>query len=222
MPPRVVYPPPETKIVMAVKQKYYVVWKGRKKGIFETWEECSRQVQGFPLAEYKAFGTREEAERAFRTGFEQYAGKPASSNKWLFSPQPPIKDSLCVDAACSGSPGLLEYRCVQTTTGKSVFREGPFRNGTNNVGEFLALVQALTWLHKNHFSKPVYTDSATAIAWVRKKTCNTELVTDRYNAPLFERIRQAEKWLHENTVTSPILKWDTSAWGENPADFNRK
>lgn len=222
MPPRVNCPPTDTNIVMASKQKYYVVWKGRKKGIFETWEECARQVQGFPQAEYKAFGSQAEAERAFRAGYAAHAGKPASSGKWLLSPQPPLKDSLSVDAACSGSPGALEYRCVYTKTGKEVFREGPFRNGTNNVGEFLALVQALTWLQKNRLTKPVYSDSATAIAWVKKKTCNTELAPDRFNAPLFERIRQAEAWLRENEVSIPILKWDTPAWGENPADFNRK
>jgi ribonuclease HI len=90
------------------------------------------------------------------------------------------------------------------------------------VGEFLALVQALTWLQKTRLSKPVYSDSATAIAWVKKKTCNTDLVEEKTNALLFERIRQAEIWLRQNEISSPVLKWDTSAWGEIPADFNRK
>jgi ribonuclease HI len=207
---------------MNSKPKYYVVWKGRKTGIYATWDECARQVQGFPQAEYKAFGSRAEAERALKAGFDQYAGKPASSGRWLFSPQPPISESLCVDAACSGSPGPLEYRCVHTDTGKVIFREGPFHNGTNNVGEFLALVQALAWLQKNKVTKPVYSDSATAIAWVKKKTCNTELAQDQFNAPLFDRIARAEKWLRENEVSTPVLKWDTPAWGEIPADYNRK
>ena len=35
-------------------------------------------------------------------------------------------------------------------------------------------------------------------------------------------IERAEKWLKTNTYTTPILKWETSEWGEIPADFGRK
>ncbi|MDI6770007.1 MAG: ribonuclease H family protein [Anaerolineales bacterium] len=217
---------------MSPKSKFYVVWKGRKSGIFSTWEACADQVKGFTGAEYKAFASRAAAERAFKGDYSQYAGKPASSGQWLFAPEPPIAESYCVDAACSGRQrmGRLEYRGVHTRTGKEIFRQGPFENGTNNVGEFLALVHALAWLkHKGPalstvegIAAPVYSDSETAIVWVKGKKCKTELAPDEQNAPLFELIARAEFWLAENEFQNPVLKWDTEAWGEIPADFNRK
>lgn len=207
---------------MVQKAKFYVVWKGRKRGIFTSWEECEAQVKGFTDAEYKAFASREAAQRAFAGNYQDYAGRPASSGNWLFAPQPPIAKSISVDAACSGSPGRLEYRGVETATGKAVFRQGPYANGTNNVGEFLAIVHALTWLEQKGLEMPVYSDSETAIAWMRSGRCNTDLRPDGRNAPLFDLIARAESWLAENEVHSPVLKWDTQAWGEIPADFNRK
>jgi len=206
----------------AKKPKFYVVWKGRRAGIFNTWEECSAQVKGYTGARYKAFGTRAEAEKAYQGNYSAYAGKPASTGKWLFSPGSPVGQSYCVDAACSGSPGRLEYRGVATATGQEIFREGPYENGTNNVGEFLAIVHALKWLKRKRVSDPVYSDSETGIKWVRRKICNTTLTQDNTNAKLFKLISQAEAWLRENEMNNPILKWDTQLWGEIPADFNRK
>ena len=223
---------PKVKFLVAKCATTYVVWKGRKTGIFTTWEECAEQVKGFAGAEYKAFESRAAAEKALQGDYSQYAGKPASSGQWLFAPVPPVAESYCVDAACSGSPGRLEYRGVHTSTGKGIFRQGPFENGTNNIGEFLAIVHALAWLQKKGIAAPVYSDSETAIAWVRAKKCNSDLLPDARNAPLFELIARAEAWLAENefVVTNgcqlrnhfPVLKWDTEAWGEIPADFNRK
>ena len=207
---------------MSPKAKFYVVWKGRKSGIFTTWEACAKQVKGFAGAEYKVFESRAAAERAFHGDYSQFAGRPASSEQWLFAPEPPIAESYCVDAACSGSPGRLEYRGVHTSTGKQIFRHGPFENGTNNVGEFLAIVHALAWLEQKGIAAPIYSDSATAITWVRAKKCNSDLFPDKRNAPLFELIARAEAWLAANAATNPVLKWDTEAWGEIPADFNRK
>ena len=116
----------------------------------------------------------------------------------------------------------MEYRGVDLRTGKEIFRQGPYQHGTNNVGEFLALVHALRLLEKQHSTLSIYSDSSTAIAWVKKKQCNTELAVDKENASLFKLIDQAEDWLAEHTFSNPILKWDTKAWGEIPADFNRK
>ncbi len=204
------------------KKKYYVVWKGRKTGIFATWEACAAQVTGYTGARYKGFASRTEAERAYRDGYAKVAGKPSSSGRWLFSPEPPISDSYSVDAACSGSPGRLEFQGVHTRTGKELFHQGPFDNGTNNVGEFLAIVHALRLLDQRGITSPIYSDSGTGIAWVKKKKCNTTLVPDGRNADLFKLIDSAERWLKENRPPNPVLKWDTHAWGEIPADFNRK
>ncbi|MBI3162143.1 MAG: ribonuclease H family protein [Chloroflexi bacterium] len=203
------------------KQKFYVVWKGRKKGIFDSWAECEIQVKGFVDAEYKAFGSRAEAERAFAASYADYKGKPASSQKWLFAPNPPVIPSICVDAACDGSPGRLEYRGVLTGTGEQVFRAGPFADGTNNVGEFLAIVLAMDWLITKKMNIPIYSDSDTAIAWVKAGKCNTKLERLPSNKMLFDFVARAEQTLRVSK-TFRILKWDTEAWGENPADFGRK
>lgn len=204
------------------KSRYYVVWKGRKTGVFSSWKECAAQVQGVTGAQYKSFTSRAAAEQALCGKYATQVGKPVSSREWLFSPHPPVAESYCVDAACSGSPGPLEYRGVDLRTGKEIFRQGPYQHGTNNVGEFLAIVHALRLLDKRHGAMPIYSDSSTAIGWVKKKRCNTELVADEKNTPLFKLINQAEEWLAEHSVANPILKWDTKAWGEIPADFNRK
>lgn len=205
------------------KAKFYVVWKGRKKGIFTSWAECEKQVKGYKDAEYKAFATLKEAEKAFQSKYKDYKGKAASSGKWKGASVQPIQPSVCVDAACSGSPGKLEYRGVYTATGEQIFRIGPFLDGTNNVGEFLSIVHALTWLAKHNKQLPVYSDSENAIAWVYTGQCKTQLKRTGRNAPLFALIRSAENWLAENELDDDsVLKWDTAMWGENPADFGRK
>ena len=205
------------------KEKYYVVWKGRKTGVFTSWAECEKQVKGFVAAEYKSFGSLKEAETAFQSQYEAYKGKPSSLGKWKEASIQPIIPSMCVDAACSGAPGKLEYRGVDTETGREIFRFGPFPDGTNNVGEFLAVVHALTWMSKHEKQLPIYSDSENAIAWVFTGKCNTQLKHTTKNAPLFIMIRSAENWLAENELEDDaVLKWDTELWGENPADFGRK
>ena len=202
-------------------QKFYVVWKGRRRGIFTSWPECEAQVKGFVDAQYKAFDLRAEAERAFDSSYDDYKGKPASTQRWLFAPNPPFLPSLCVDAACDGSPGRLEYRGVKTESGEQIFHAGPFNDGTNNVGEFLAVVLAFDWLSKHQLDMPVYSDSVNAIAWIQARRCNTKLARLSSNRILFNFIADAEEILRVSK-TLRIYKWDTQAWGENPADFGRK
>jgi ribonuclease HI len=205
------------------KGKFYVVWQGRKKGIFTTWAEAEQQVKGFEGAEFKSFGSRAEADAAFKSKYANYRGKPASMGKWRMASVKPQFPSISVDAACSGSPGKLEYRGVITETGEEVFRAGPYADGTNNVGEFLAIVHALTWLAKHKREFPVYSDSENAIAWVNTGECKTNLKHTGKNALLFALIHSAENWLAENELPEDgILKWNTELWGENPADFGRK
>jgi ribonuclease HI len=203
------------------KKKYYVVWKGHNPGIYTSWVECEVQVKGFAGAEYKSFPNREMAETAFRGAYKDYEGKPGSSQQWLFAPIKPIFPSICVDAACSGSPGPLEYRGVLTETGEQIFHAGPFPGGTNNVGEFLAIILAIDWLITKNTDMPIYSDSASAISWVKAGKCNTKLERLPSNKLLFDFISRAEEALK---IYPPfqILKWDTLAWGEIPADFGRK
>ncbi|HLO29207.1 MAG TPA: ribonuclease H family protein [Anaerolineales bacterium] len=205
------------------KQKYYVVWQGRKPGIYPSWAECEQQVKGFAAAQFKAFDSRQEAESAYQSKYEVYKGKPASHGKWREASSKPVLPSICVDAACSGSPGKLEYRAVFTDSEEEIFRVGPFPDGTNNVGEFLAIVHALVWLAKHGTQMSIYSDSENGIAWVYTGKCRTKLRHTTRNAPLFAMIRSAENWLAENELLDDsVLKWDTELWGENPADFGRK
>jgi ribonuclease HI len=205
------------------KQKYYVVWKGRRPGIFTSWAESEKQVKGFAGAEYKAFDTLKDAAAAYQSQYEAFKGKPSSLGRWRAASIKPILPSICVDAACSGSPGKLEYRGVFTELGTEIFHFGPFPDGTNNVGEFLAIVHALTWMSKNGNPLPVYSDSQNAISWVYTGKCHTKLGHTAKNAPLFVMIRSAENWLSENELLDDsVLKWDTELWGEIPADFGRK
>ena len=143
-------------------------------------------------------------------------------NDQMVNASQPILPALAVDAACSGNPGILEFRGVVADTGTEVFRRGPFPQGTNNVGEFLALVLGLAYLKKYNLPWVLYTDSVTALAWVRQKKCKTKLEWGTQNQELFLMVRKAEQWLRENPTTTQILKWETNLWGEIPADFGRK
>jgi ribonuclease HI len=117
----------------------------------------------------------------------------------------------------------MEYRGVDTATGKEIFKVGPYAGGTNNIGEFLALVHGLALLDKvGKQNLPIYSDSRTAIAWVKKKHAATKLIPDKENGIIFDLIRRAENWLLTHSYVNPIYKWDTDNWGEVPADFGRK
>ncbi len=209
------------------KNKYFVVWEGKTPGIYSSWEACKEQIHGYNGAIYKGFPTHEEAKEAMVSPYWNYIGKNAVS-----TPKPtaqdiskyglPIQESLAVDAACSGNPGLMEYQGVYTKTGEQIFHQGPFECGTNNIGEFLALVHGLAFLKQQKSPMPIYTDSRTALAWVRNKKAKTELERNDKNAVLFDLIERAEKWLQNNSYTTQIIKWETTVWGEIPADFGRK
>ena len=209
------------------KKKFYVVWSGRKKGIFTSWNVCKKQIDGFEGAQYKSFADLKEAEIAFSKKYDDYKGintkKPILSATEKARYGTPNLESISVDAACSGNPGKMEYRGVLTHNKQEIFIKGPFKNGTNNIGEFLALVHGIALLKsKNKEDIPIYSDSRIAMSWVKKKTCRTNITFDASNKDLLELIKRAEKWLKENTYKNPILKWETKAWGEIPADFGRK
>lgn len=205
-------------------QKFYVVWIGHRTGIFDTWPACAEQVKGFAGAQYKSFKTLEAAKAAYSHPYEECVTKEDAIERPCITTAKikPNMNSLSVDAACSGVPGPLEYRGVWTATGEEVFRQGPFADGTNNIGEFLAIVHGLAWLKQRHLSLAVYSDSRTALSWVRQRRCLTKHARSAQNTVLFNLVERAETWLRNNTFDNPLLKWDTDAWGEIPADFGRK
>ena len=252
---------------MAKKLKYYVVWEGHTPGIYTEWEEAEEQVKGFPEAAFKAFSSREEAERAYEEGPLDYIGNGAKENgdgkkddgddlqkckvvKDLNTPKdlknlsnskdrletlrkqaalracqslPVAVDAqaIAVDAACSGNPGQMEYRGVYLKTGEEIFHYGPVF-GTNNIGEFLAIVHGLALLQQRGYTIPIYSDSVNAMLWVKRKQCRTTLPVNDKTQTLHEHIHRAETWLRTHTYTNDLRKWETEKWGEIPADFGRK
>ena len=210
---------------MAKKQKYYTVWRGHNTGVYESWVDCQLQIKNFQGAQYKSFLTKALAQQAFGGNYEDYIGqnKPENSAPFkLGEMDAPESNAIAVDAASSGNPGVMEYRGVDAETKTVLFHKGPFQEATNNIGEFLALVHGLALLKKEKSNKIIYTDSKTAINWVKKKKCNTKLTRTEGNQSVFELVDRAEIWLKSNTFKTIIKKWETKAWGEIPADFGRK
>ena len=203
---------------MKKKIKFYVVWEGHKSGVYNTWEKCKEQINNYKGAKYKSFLSLKEANNALINDYKNYISK----SKLISSDELPNLNSISVDAASSGNPGIMEYQGVDTKTKKLLFSLGPFKQGTNNIGEFLALVHGLAELKKLKSNRPIYTDSITAISWVKKKKCNTKLERTNENENLFLLVDRAIVWLNSNSYQTKILKWKTKIWGEIPADFGRK
>lgn len=222
----------------AKKSRYYVVWHGVEPGIYSSWDDCQRQVKGFAGAVYKSFKSEEEACEAYHSSPSLYV-KARATDAPPHGPRQPenppsdrtdtvlplplevTADALAVDAACSGNPGPMEYRGVYLKTGQEVFRYGPVY-GTNNIGEFLAIVHALALLERRGLTLTVYSDSRNALSWVKQKKCKTKLPHTPRTEALFALIARAEQWLQTHTSPCPLLKWETDRWGEVPADFGRK
>ena len=212
-----------------VRNKYYVVWEGRSPGIYDTWEDAQDQIDGFPGAKYKSFNSLEEATEAFRGSPDQHLGlfRALSAREARiinYDNYPEIRlDAIAVDAACSHNPGPVEYQGVLVGTGQRIFHYGPLQDGTNNIGEFLAIVHAASLLKKRGDSTtPIYTDSRTALAWIRNRRSNTKITATPQNRELLAILERANRWISLNNIPNPILKWDTEKWGEIPADFGRK
>ena len=205
-------------------KKYYVVWNGYQTGVFDSWEECKKQVEKYPSPKYKSFPNLEMAKYAFEQGSDEYLVKRDHPIKMIMDGLygSPVVPSISVDGACSGKTRQAEYQGVDTESGTLLFHKGPFMDGTNNIMEFLALVHALALCKQKNIEVPIYTDSVNAMKWVKAKKTGTKLAKTAHNHVLFELIERAEKWLAANTYKNEILKWQTQAWGEIPADFGRK
>lgn len=208
---------------MARKAKFYVVWKGVNPGVYTSWTDCQLQIKNYKGAMFKSFDTREEAEHALASPAYHYLYASSAKTEKTETKLPEGFDMNClaVDAACSGNPGPMEYRGVYLLTGEEVFHFGPVY-GTNNIGEFLAIVHGLALMKQKGIRMTIYSDSRNALNWVKKKQCKTKLERTPRTESLFQLIERAEKWLKENTYDIPILKWETDKWGEVPADFGRK
>ena len=219
---------------MAKGKKYYTVWVGKEPGIYTSWAECLAQTQGFAGAKYKSFPCLSDAQQAFEAGppenyytpsrhQEQVKNPPTYRNDTVLPLTPEvIAKAIAVDAACSKNPGPMEYRGIDLQTGAEVFHYGPII-GTNNIGEFLAIVHCLALLDKqNDTETTIYSDSRNALLWVRKQHCATKLQETQETKETLHLVERAVKWLNTHTIKNKLIKWETSKWGEIPADFGRK
>ena len=204
-----------------------MVWNGRTPGIYTNWNECLKQVNEFTKPVFKSFESRAVAEQAFKDKPDKYLGdhyvEPGTLGK-IINPNSEkiIRKALAVDAACSGNPGPLEYQGVDVGSNKKIFHQGPFPLGTVNIGEFLALVHGLAYLKQQGSDMPIYSDSITAMSWVRRKAIKTNLPRNAKTEELYKLVDRALIWIKSNSWKNPILKWETAEWGEIPADFGRK
>jgi len=209
--------------------KFYVVFKGRKPGVYTKWEECQVNVSGYHGASFASFKSETEAHQAFATGdLHKWKEEAEALRAEKWSHAPPMRNGtfLVVDAACSGYPGPVEFRGVLMPERAEAFKFGPYQSGSNNLGEFLAITTGFRWLRERCMSVPVYSDSKVAIGWVLGEgTCNTSMDREKIGPVLKREIDSAERWLRgpwAPTYKALLHKWDTAEWGEIPADFGRK
>ncbi len=231
---------------MTKGRKYYVVWVGSEPGIYDSWTECQLQIKNYPGARYKSYPDKESAVRAYRGDPAAELGLVSSIARYMasakkrpekidggngaavrdYSTIPGIRlDAVAVDGACAGNPGDMEYRAVRVADGTELFRRGKAQGlvGTNNIAEYLAIIHIAAILAgRGDFSTPIYTDSRTALSWLRHRHSKTKLERTPRTASTLNLLARADAWLAANTIRNPILKWDTDAWGEIPADFGRK
>lgn len=198
--------------------KYYAVIRGRKPGVYGSWEECKLQTDKFTGSLYKSYGTKKEAEEAF-------ARKSIDEN----IEDDEVKEltyegnSISVDGSTRNNTGLTEYQGVRTDTGEKLFGSKLYKSGTNNLAEFIALVVGIRYLDKKGLNIPIYTDSMTAMAWLRNKKVNTDLKVNEDTKEILEDVKVAEGYIKGVDIGKyDVRKWETKDWGESKADFGRK
>lgn len=231
---------------MNYSKRFYVVFAGRQPGVYDDFNDAMEQVDGFDGASFKSYASPEQAAEAFRRfdrkndsrsigallinateqkrkeqGARGREDRIETKTDYFAFPEIDL-NGWAVDASCMGNPGVMEYRGVELMSGKEIFRVGPFKKGTNNIGEFLAIVHALALMQQKGERHTVYSDSVSGMAWVRNRKVKTQLARNKDTEPVFRMMERALSWLNTHQYDVQIRKWDTDRWGEVPADFDRK
>jgi ribonuclease HI len=198
--------------------RYYVVWEGKVTGVFTDWVKCQSSIQGYKEPKYKSYKSLEEANKAFAEGYEAHWGKgdrglafyTSEELKQIGAPKVP---SICVNSSCDMLTKVMTYQGLDTRTGEVLFRQGPFFDCDQHIGEFLALVHGLAYLYKQGSTIPVYTRSRHAMLWVQKeKQYGGRLALTANNENVHELVKRGIKWLAEKTYDNEILLWNKRAW----------
>jgi len=173
-----------------VANKFYVVWVGKKTGIFTDWGTCKAQVAGFAGAKYKSYKSRSEAEAAFRSSPKEALKKAKSAPKKNSGRGPKTYNAaevqefsaqtkIFTDGGCDPNPG-------KAASGMAVYRGGNVEElwfglfnpqGTNNTAELNALHQALLTSEKElaeQNSVAIFCDSKYSIQCVTQWAFNWE------------------------------------------------
>lgn len=196
-----------------------MVLKGHTPGLYTTWEEAKKQVDGFPGPVYRSFESSTEAELAWLN--KRFPANILATGASKSKIPPPSGPFVIVDASSLGVPGPAEYQGF-LMPGKKLLFSQHIGLANNNLGEFLGIVHALALLHKQESDLPVYSDSVTALSWVRHKKVKSELPRTAETRQAWDLVDRALVWLNTHGYRNKILKWDTVNWGENPADYGRK
>jgi ribonuclease HI len=109
----------------------------------------------------------------------------------------------------------MEYRAVDLKAWKEVFHSPIYKMGTNNLGEFLAIYDAIRYIEKLEKKKSktkyecIFSDSETAIARMRSKKIKTTLVYTKETKELLTKVQEALTRIKTHDFTIPIRKRET-------------
>jgi ribonuclease HI len=215
-------------------KKHYVVWVGNNTGVFDNWAETQKATSGAKGAKFKSFPNITEANKAFTESYELHYGnsdgeKSTSGKiKVKITKKLDLKAYLTVDAAYNGKES--EWRGVMCGTDfphePEIFRSPVHSGGSNNIGEFLALIEGICYLLKsNQLHIPIYSDSKTALAWHRNKEHKSTVIDNKINDPvMMNKFFKSFDFLNGKAkeLNYILEKWHTKEWGEIAADFGRK
>jgi ribonuclease HI len=199
--------------------KYYTVWAGRSTGVFSSWKQCQLQILGVKGARFKSFQTLPEAKAALNRRYQDRRSTERSPIQTLFQTDDtrPISNSITVSGTCDIATGEVEIQAVHTGSKHLIFWKGRYHDGTEDMAEFIAIVETLKYLKLRKLSIPIYSESSTAIKWITNRKATTKLPRRAPNRELYDLFDSCLTWLNDNTYYNRILKWSTAEWGRSPA-----
>lgn len=128
------------------KKNFYAVRKGRNVGIYNSWDECNKQVSGFRGAEYKGFKTKHQAEEYLNQGDANKCDENSSDI------------TIYVDGSYDADTGVYGYGFVAIHNDGRIekfFGAGDNKDSAllrNVAGEMLAAMYAVKYAMKNKLS----------------------------------------------------------------------
>lgn len=149
-------------------KKFYAVRKGRTTGIFETWDECKSSVEGYPMPQYKSFGSLNDA--------KDYLNGKANNIAKLEDISLLNKLVAYIDGSYDATNKIYSYGCVFITPTSDIMKisgigDNPEAALINNVaGELKGALCAVKWAIDNGYKQIQIRHDYEGIAkWVTNK-----------------------------------------------------